>query len=912
MHFMNARSLGSCPSREQLAALLREHLNEGDQQILAAHVDECSSCQQALIELAGQSRSQGEELDRWRQLLGQKSEEGNEQSAITRLAPSAEFLRRLRGIAREVDDSVSLTGPLDSGRLAVGSVSPLPQLPGYQVLRELGRGGMSVVYLARQESLNRLVALKMILAGVGANPEYRTRLRNEAEAVARLRHPNIVQIYEIGEYEVDSSGLDPTARRPFLSLEYVEGGSLYDCIDKTPQAPGAAARLTETLARTMQYAHEQGVIHRDLKPANILLQRVSKERNWDASSTGNWFNPSGLLTTDYAPKITDFGIAKCLDTAGPTRTGAILGTPSYMAPEQAGGKGEIGPRTDVYALGAILYELLTGRPPFWAADPLDTLFQVRFQQPILPTVLQPSVPRDLETICLKCLHKEPARRYSTAHSLAEDLRRFQAGESIRARPAGFVEKVAGSIRRHPLAAGSLAACVLAVGAGFAGTVYGYVTARAALTAEQSALTAEAEKRRETEKTLYFTYISLTEELWRENDMREAEATLSKCSPQEGEIDHRGWEWFYLNRLLHAKLVTFMGTRAPSRDVAEIPAGKRLQRGVELRNIDQIDFAADGKELILDSHQSREVRRLEFRTGNLLGRMPLPMAPPQASASGGHRMAMAGHFLAAPSAEDAREAKVWDGRTAAPSTPVAREVGVYRGHTVSIKSLTLTEDASLLATAGWEPHRPQGPGTNQTPEIKIWDVATGRELLGWNADGEGEILHMAFSRQDPKSKARYLATGWQDGTVRVWDCLSGKEVLAAAGHEGGVGHVAFDRDGTRLASAGLRDCKLCIWDTTTGRRTFALHGHKHGITSLAFSPDGKRLASIDDSGEVRLWDPMAGQQALTLPVLVGGSQKARPEGAGFTACVMFSPDGRYIVSNNREGSINVWDDGEQQE
>jgi tRNA A-37 threonylcarbamoyl transferase component Bud32 len=289
-------------------------------------------------------------------------------------------------------------------------------IPGYELLAELGRGGMGVVYQARQTKLHRLVALKMILAGGHAGAADLARFQTEAEAIARLQHPNIVQVHEVGEHE----------GKPFLALEFCSGGSLEKKLNGTPLPPREAAQLIETLARAMDAAHRQHVVHRDLKPANVLL------------------------TGDGTPKITDFGLAKQLDAASHTQTNAILGTPSYMAPEQAGARSkDIGPATDVYALGAILYELLTGRPPFKAATPLDTVLQVVSDEPVPPTQLQSKTPRDLETICLKCLHKEPGKRYATAAALADDLRRFQAGEPIQARPVGRVERGAKWVRRNP-------------------------------------------------------------------------------------------------------------------------------------------------------------------------------------------------------------------------------------------------------------------------------------------------------------------------------------------------------------------------------------------------------------------------------------------------------------------------------
>ncbi len=298
--------------------------------------------------------------------------------------------------------------------------------PGYKILNELGRGGMGVVYKAIQVGLNRTVALKMILAGAHAGPDARTRFATEAEAVARLQHPGIVQIHEVGEHE----------GRPYQALEFVSGGSLSQRIGGQPLPFRRAAELVEELARGIQAAHHRGVVHRDLKPANILL------------------------TAEGLPKIADFGLAKLVvgSAAGRTHSGILMGTPSYMAPEQAGGhpKG-IGPACDIHALGAILYESLTGRPPYRGETLLETLDQVRSVEPEPPRRLRPRLPRDLETICLKCLRKDPDARYSTAEELAEDLHAFLAGQPIQARRPGRFERTVRAVRRRPATTAAIAA-----------------------------------------------------------------------------------------------------------------------------------------------------------------------------------------------------------------------------------------------------------------------------------------------------------------------------------------------------------------------------------------------------------------------------------------------------------------------
>ena len=390
--------MSSCPGVDQLRRLLDESLPDADRVELDFHVGGCASCQTVLDQLTG-------EVD-W-SWSSARSEPGSTFSTLCR--------SRNTGTLPEIEPARRSSG--------------LPHIPGYEILSPLGHGGMGVVYKARQRGLDRLVALKMIRGGLHAGPEHHARFQIEAWAVARLRHPHVVQIHEVGEAE----GL------PFVALELLEGGSLEARIGGTPLAEAQAADLLIQLAEGVAAAHAAGVVHRDLKSSNILF------------------------AADDTPKITDFGLAKRVDEQdGQTQTGQVMGSPSFMAPEQANGQARrVGPAADVYSLGAILYEMLTGRPPFKGASPMETLLQVINDDPVPPSRMRSGLSRDLETICLKCLAKEPARRYATAADLALDLRLFRAGATIRARRTGLRERSLKWARRQPAQAALLG--IVAVG-----------------------------------------------------------------------------------------------------------------------------------------------------------------------------------------------------------------------------------------------------------------------------------------------------------------------------------------------------------------------------------------------------------------------------------------------------------------
>jgi serine/threonine protein kinase len=569
--------MSRCPAPEQLERFIARLLDADEDATTAGHVRECAECQQACRQLAAV-------LDRDTVPMAGPPTPPPMGKRATADAPTARLWRHeipLRLGERPVQASPLFDVNLPSWPPAF----PLPAIPGYEILGELGRGGMGIVFKARQVALNRLVALKMIHAGELADLDSLTRFRTEAEAVAKLQHPNIVQIYEVGEAD----------GRPFFSLEYVGGGNLAERVGGQPQAPAVAASLVEELARAVHYAHAQGVIHRDLKPGNILIAECGS-RIADSNTEGNGQSPISNPQSAI-PKIADFGLAKY--TAGPgrpdspSRRGLIVGTPQYMAPEAGTTPETVGPAADIYSLGAILYEMLTGRPPFRGGSAIDTLLQIRLLEPIPPRVWQPKTPRDLETIALKCLAKEPASRYSSARELAEDLRRFRDGVPIRARPASLRERAWKATRRHPLVASAGLALALIGVAGCAALAWRWHLAEAALSSTADQLS-------EVEWNLYRTRIGQARDLIRDGKFAAAAETLRQCEPHADRPDHRGWEWHYLHRFASDRRdpVTISADAAGGAfaDIASSPDGRRT--ATVTNGMLVLRDAATGQDLLL--------------------------------------------------------------------------------------------------------------------------------------------------------------------------------------------------------------------------------------------------------------------------------------------------------------------------
>jgi hypothetical protein len=687
--------------------------------------------------------------------------------------------------------TATVTIPPGKGRPRDGATPP-PAIPGYEIEGVLGRGGMGVVYKARHLALKRVVALKMILAGGHAGAHELARFRTEAEAVARLQHPNIVAIHEVGQAD----------GHPFCALEFVEGGSLAGKIAGGPMPPREAARLAEALARAMQLAHSRNVVHRDLKPANVLL------------------------TADGTPKITDFGLARQMDSdSGATQAGAVMGTPSYMAPEQASGRAhEAGPAADTYALGAILYDCLTGRPPFKGKTLVETLDQVRNQDPAPPSRLRPGVPFDLETICLKCLRKEPESRYASAAELADDLGRYLRGEPVQARPVGRAERAAKWVRRNPWLAGAAAAAVLALVGAVIGTSIGMAQAENARAGEHAqrekaegladtngklavknadladeeraaknkAVAAEREKDKLLRRTQAILFTSRLDQAARVYEKEPLRALRLITDTDACPVELRDLAWKFVDNAGKR----YRGDSIPlaGNIQAVSPDGKWL---VAVETVLKSEPLKDRPTVSVTKHVSSTVRVVEVATGKV--RVTLPKysesVGPVTFRPDGNGLAVVVYQL-----PDSIFPAGGDKPVAVPNTiqlwdlTEPNKVATLDGHADNILNLTYSPDGTRLFSCA------------RDDTARIWGPKAGKKLH--DLAGFGKELRAATFSPDGKR----LATGGMDNKIKLWDVENGKLVTSWA--------PAANPDPALAARRKLPNCKVSTCGTGSSRSTSA--------------------------------------------------------------------------------------------
>ena len=777
----------------------------------------------------------------------------------------AEELSKQIGLHRAleaVDDETDAEGSL-SGQSGTSVFEPSATSPefdaSYEILEEIGRGGMGVVYKARQVALNRFVALKMVRTVDASNQELLSRFRSEARAVASLRHPHIVQVYDFGEHD----GL------PFLAMELIEGGTLAARLHGAPWPARAAAQLMIKLAGAVQFAHDHHVIHRDLKPANVLI--ASDQEGLDV-------------------RITDFGLGKFFhDEASPhTKTGAFLGTPSYMAPEQAAGRTqEVGPATDVYSLGAILYELLTGRPPFCGSSPMEILQQLAASEPISVHRLAPHTPRDLATICDKCLNIEIGRRYASAAELRADLERYLAGVPVHARPAGAAERTWRWCRRNPpwaFALGSVAMLLL----GIAALSFWYTAMlRRELAKTEQAEQSERVANQSAQRRLWDAYMA---EVTTRNGSRQVGqrfAALDTIDKAVGLLDIVGRSEDRVIELRSATLssiarcdmrvIRTLGpwpeesgscdmSRAGDRYIVAVEngplVGYRLSDGQALWTVDnpgrhdRVSLSPDGRFVAASGERGTKLWRVDG---------PQPQLAWEA--------ADAQYFTFAP-----------DGRHAAYSQPVAgmKLVNVETGIAVRPLGRGMARSRFALDSAS----RQVAVCVGSNVQVISWDTGEiKRELLV----GKSPTARLAWH-----PSGQYLAVWGNTAGITVWDVKTGTQLVAFQ-HRGVPSQLLFNDDGSLLVSHSLWDQRLLVWDFGAGQRLLEVHGFKNRACDIA--DDGKILFLGDPVHDAVLTE-------LTPGVCRTLAQSVRRP-LGFCFKVAVGPEARVLAASS-EGGLEFWD------